>query len=149
MSARLVGLEDVKRSIRELGEFAGPQVCEKALLPIGKRLAGRISEKFASVTRTKSGRTRADFTAAVSKAGRASGVTQVLVGARTGKHGRAYISGFLERGTATIRARPHVRPVWDDERDKLPDEIARALRPAYEATVKRLARFARTFRERG
>jgi len=134
----------VLRAIRELGEFAGPQVCEKALLPIGKRLAQHIREKFAAVTHTRTGLTQRDFTAAVSKEGRESGVTQVLVGATTGKRGRAYISGFLERGTATVRARPHVRPVWDEERDKVQGEITAALRPVYEATVKRLASFART-----
>ena len=144
MTATLTGLADVQRAIRELGDFAGPQVCEKALLPIGKRLAQRISEKFASVTHTRTGLTRRDFTAAVSKEGRESGVTQVLVGATTGKRGRAYISSFLERGTATVRARPHVRPVWDEERDKVQGEITAALRPAYEAKVKSLARFARS-----
>jgi hypothetical protein len=144
VSVTLTGLADVQRAIRELGDFAGPQVCEKALLPIGRRLAQRISEKFASVTHARTGRTRDDFTAAVSKDGRASGTTQVLVGARSGKHGRAFVSSFLERGTATVRARPHVRPVWDEERDKVPAEIAAALRPAYEATVKRLSRFARS-----
>ena len=144
MSARLVGQADVLRAIRELGQFAGPMVCEKALLPIGKRLAQRIREKFAAVTHTRTGLTRKDFTAAVSKEGRETGVTKVLVGATTGKRGRAYISGFLERGTATIRARPHIRPVWDEERDKVKGEIAASLRPAYDATVKRLARFARS-----
>jgi hypothetical protein len=144
MSATLVGLADVQRAIRELGEFAGPQVCEKALLPIGKRLAERISAKFAAVTHTRTGRTRGDFTAAVSKEGRESGTTRVLVGARSGKRGRGFISNILERGTATIRARPHVRPVWDEERGKVQGEITAALRPAYEATVKRLARFARS-----
>jgi len=144
MNAKLVGLADVQRAIRELGEFAGPQVCEKALLPIGKRLAQRISEKFAAVTHTRTGRTRDDFTAAVSKEGREAGVTKVLVGARTGKRGRAYISSFLERGTATIRARPHVRPVWDEERGKVQGEIRSALKPALEATIKRLSRFARS-----
>ena len=144
MSAGLVGLLDVQRAIREIGDFAGPQVCEKALLPIGKRLAQRISQRFAAVTYRRTGRTAADFTATVSKEGRASGVTKVLVGARAGKRGRSYISSFLERGTATIRARPHVRPVWDEERAGVPGEIRAALRPALDATIKRLARFARS-----
>jgi HK97 gp10 family phage protein len=146
MSAKLVGGTDVLAAVRALGDFASQAVCEKALLAVGKPMAEKVGARFEALSEPpeETGLTKKDFRAVVSKQGRQTGETKVLVGARQGKKGRYFIFRFREFGTAHMAARPAMRPVWDEEKTHVAAEVTKQLRPAYEATVKRLARFARS-----
>ena len=144
ITVEIVGLEDAQRAIRALGELGGREVTEPALVraaqPIVAELRGRLEGH--AVT----GLTAEDITVSPSREARGRDDAAVLIGATTGKAGRAYILRFLEFGTSRMAARPVVRPTWDRWRDKVNGLIAQELGPSYDRAIRRLASLARSRR---
>lgn len=137
MSAQWTGLAEAKAAIRALGELAAPQVLASALRQVGHP----IKDEMAAAAPVDTGETSKDFRVGVAEDER--GEVSMLIGPRGTKIGRAYIVRFIEFGTAHQPARPFMRPVWERHRGRVSGDVAAALRPAYERTVRRLVRVAR------
>jgi len=140
LSGRWSGVDEAQAAILALGEAFAQPVLEGAL----KRLAEPVAEDIRRrlVPHRQSGLTEEDIRVVVSKEGRESGEAAVLIGARRGKGGRAFILRFLEWGTFRQPARPIVRPAWDAAESDYPGRALAELHKAYERGVKRFSRRA-------
>lgn len=138
IAAKVVGLEETKRAIEALGELGEAAVLADALKRVGKPMA----EEMSALCPRDTGLTAADFRVGVSKELREEGHVRVLVGARSGRTGRAWIAKFIEYGTSKMPARPFIRPTWDRHRREFVPAVTRELRTSYERITKRLVRFA-------
>jgi HK97 gp10 family phage protein len=139
ITTKWTGIEEAKRSIRSLGEAFSQPVEEAALKKVGAPIRDDIAQNVPKA----SGLTAEDIRMVVSKVGRAEGRTEILIGARTGKGGRAFVLRFLERGTAHMAAQPTVRPAYDRAAPSLLRDIASELGIAYDRFVKKFAAKAR------
>lgn len=137
MSAKWTGVDDAMRAIRALGEIAAPMVLESALRQVG----GPIKDEMVAATPVDSGLTAKSFRMATEETPDHN--VALFIGPSGRKGGRAYVVRFIEFGTAHQPARPFMRPVWERHRGRLSGDVAAALRPAYERTVRRLVRVAR------
>lgn len=138
ITAKWEGLDEAMRAIRGLNEVAAPQVLEAALRTVGEPMA----EEMAARAPRRTGKTAEDIRVAVSRDEAERNGVALLIGARGGKKGRAYVARFIEFGTAHHPAQPFMRPVWDGHRPHYAADVTAALRPAYDRVVRRLARFA-------
>lgn len=139
ITTKWTGIEEAKQNIRSLGQAFSQPVEEAAL----KKVGGPIRDDISQHIPRASGLTADDVRMVVSKEGRESGETAVLIGARRGKGGRAFILRFLEFGTAHMPARPSVRPAYDRAAPTLVKDIARDLGIAYQRFIRKFANKAR------
>ncbi len=141
-TARWTGVAEAEAAIRGLGEAFSEPVFEAALKKVAAPMAEEIRAKL-EAEHHLTGRTAENVHVSVSSEGRGLGQVLVFVGARTGRHGRASMLGWLEYGTSRQAATPVVRPVWDAHEGGYVAAVVRELHGSYERAVRRFARYAR------
>jgi HK97 gp10 family phage protein len=122
--------------LRRLGPAFSAEVEERALKDVAKPVAASIAARI-DAEHHATGLTAEDITVAVSKAGRAQGEAVVLIGARGGKRGRAFLLSFLEFGTFKQPATPVVRPTFREYRDSFLPAVTERLAVHFQNAVKR------------
>ncbi|OGR95737.1 MAG: hypothetical protein A2V88_15965 [Elusimicrobia bacterium RBG_16_66_12] len=140
LSGHWTGVREAQESIKAMGTAFSEPVLEGALKRLAEPIKDEIVQRLEQHRVT--GLTAEDIAVVVSKEGRESGAAAVIIGARRGKGGRAFILRFLEYGTFRQPARPVVRPAWDAAEPGYPERALAELRKAYERGVKRFSRRA-------
>ena len=135
LSGQWSGWVEAQKAIAGLGEIAGHEVQVATM----KKLGQPIAEDMAAGCPRMTGLTADDFGVAESKESKAGGAVEVLVGAHSGKGGRAFIAGFIERGTVKRGAHPFMRPAADRAIPRLPGEYLKLMRQAYLRVVRKYA----------
>ena len=141
ITTEIRGVDEILRNVRALGSVFSTEVEEGALRKVAKPIAEGIAARV-DADHHETGLTGADIGFAVSREAKAEGSAAVLVGARGGKRGRAFILSWLEFGTFRT---PGFHIVAGEFRQHAPDflpNMAKALAASFKRARSKFLRRA-------
>ena len=123
VTVKLTGLDELDRAVKKL-----PQRLQRRVLNTALRASGRVIQKRAkSLAPVKSGVLRRSIVVRTGKARKGSATVFVTTTKGKGEKNDAWYAHLVEFGTKLVRARPFLRPAFDETQKEQLDAIGQTL----------------------